>query len=411
MRVTSLVVLAALATAAAAEAKVTALGAPTDVSKCAACGERRPAIAGTAAHFMTAFEAGTTAEPAGVFARLTLANGKPKGASFLATPPTQFDSERNPFLASYAGGFLLAWDSLSPQNNYNVLARRFSIAGAPVGDSILLRTEDPTKPASERLPAVAVRADGSFIAVWATTPLAGGTSAPGDPWIEARWFSAAGAPLGNPIKLNTSLINPTAGPSVCIDSTGRAIVAFGTIDLVRPFEPSKQGVAVRRLSAAGAFQGAQLTVAAPLARKAGFALSCGLNGSFVVAWTSDQAPATDAGDILFATYDKTAKRVGAVAQLASSTVGAQESPHLLHDSKGNFVATWESESTLGRSIRARRYLANGKVDGADFLVVDKTAITTRVSRPQVAFLGTTPIFIVEWDEAGRNVFFRRYKAN
>ena len=64
-------------------------------------------IAGTAAHFMTAFEAGTTAEPAGVFARLTLANGKPRGASFLATPPTQFDSERNPFLASYAGGFLL----------------------------------------------------------------------------------------------------------------------------------------------------------------------------------------------------------------------------------------------------------------------------------------------------------------
>lgn len=202
------------------------------------------------------------------------------------------------------------------------------------------------------------------------------------------------------MKLNTALVNG-GHPVVCIDSTGLAVIAFPTIDEVKPFEPSKQGVAVRRLAATGAIQGAQVTVANPLGRQTGVGLSCGLNGSFVVAWASDLAPATDLGDILFATYDKTAKRVGTVAKLPTTNTGTQEAPYLQHDSKGNLIAVWESESTLGRAIRGLRIRANGVVDGTDFLAVDKSSVSTRVTHPLLAFFGTTANFVVTWDEGSR----------
>ena len=410
MRILPLLTVTVVVAAGAAQATVTPIGGPVDVSKCPTCGERRPGLAASATQFLTGFEAGTPTEPAGVFARLTLANGKPKAKSFLANPPSPFDAERSAVIATYSGGFLMAYESLTPQNNSNVFVLRISNAGVPVGAPILVKTEDLTKPTSETQPSIAAKSDGSFVVAWATTALAGGTSAPAPPSIEARWFNAAGAPVGTPVKLNTALVN-AGHPVVCIDSTGLAVIAFPTIDEVKPFEPSKQGVAVRRLAATGAIQGAQVTVANPLGRQTGVGLSCGLNGSFVVAWASDLAPATDLGDILFATYDKTAKRVGSVAKLPTTNTGTQEAPYLQHDSKGNLIAVWESESTLGRAIRGLRIRANGVVDGTDFLVVDKSSVSTRVTHPLLAFFGTTANFVVTWDEGSRNVFFRRYKTN
>jgi hypothetical protein len=392
-----------------ASAAVTPQGAPTDVNKCPTCGERRPAIGGSATQFLTAFEAGNLAEPAGIFARLTLPTGKPKGPAYLTHPATQFNSERAPFLVAYAGGFLMAYESTSPQNNSDVYVLRLSPTGVAVGLPILLKADDLAKPTSETTPSIAVKADGSFVAAWGVTPLAGGPAGPGDPYVETRWFSAAGVPLGDAIKVNTTLSNG-GHPAVCFDSTGLAVVAFTTIDAIKPFEPSKVGIAFRRFKSPGAPQGAQVVVAAPKGRGTGVALSCGLNGSFVIAWTSDQAPAADGGDVLYATFDKTGKRVGAIGKLASTILDDQEGVSLMHDTKGNFVAAWESESTTGRAIRGRRFLANGKPDGNDFLVVDKSTIGTRVSRPQVTFLGTTGLFVIEWDEGSQNVWFRRYKA-
>jgi hypothetical protein len=396
-------------TAGAASAAVAPQGGPTDVNKCPTCGERRPALGGSTTQFLTAFEAGTLEEPVGIFARLTLPTGKPKGPAYLTHPATQFNSERSPFLAAYAGGFLLAYESTSPQNNSDVYVLRLSPTGVAVGTPILLKADDLAKPTSEVTPSIAVKADGSFVATWGVTPLAGGPSGPGDPYVEARWFSAAGAPLGEAIKINTTLSNG-GHPAVCFDTTGLAVVAYTTIDAIKPFEPSKVGIAFRRLKSPGAPQGAQVVVAPPKGRGTGVSVSCGLNGSFVIAWTSDQTPAADGGDVLFAIFDKNAKRVGAIAKLATTVLDDQEGVTVAHDSKGNFVATWESETPTGRAIRARRFLLNNKPDGNDFLVVDKSTIGTRVSRPQVSFLGNTGLFVIEWDEGSQNVWFRRYKA-
>src|SRR5262249_59866810 len=81
-----------------------------------------------------------------------------------------------------------------------------------------------------------------------------------------------------------------------IDPTGRAVVVWTSIDEYRPFEPSFMGVAMRRVSAAGAPLDTEAVVADPTATDSSAVVGCGAAGAFVVVWSTDQAPAVDGMD-------------------------------------------------------------------------------------------------------------------
>ena len=60
-----------------------------------------------------------------------------------------------------------------------------------------------------------------------------------------------GAPAGAQIKLNTGLVNDVR-PDVCVDTSGRIITVWTSVDQFVPFQPSKNGVSMRRLMPTGA---------------------------------------------------------------------------------------------------------------------------------------------------------------
>ena len=144
----------------------------------------------------------------------------------------------------------------------------------------------PTVP-SDLNPVVAPMNDGGFVVAWINllppSPTFQGTT----PQVLARRFNAAGAPVGAQVKVNTGLVSGDR-PDICVDTTGRPIVAWTTVDEFRPFEPSKKGASLRILTAQGALTGTTETVAsAPTAKTSRAAISCGAGSTFVVVWHTD----------------------------------------------------------------------------------------------------------------------------
>ncbi len=225
-----------------------------------------------------------------------------------------------------------------------------------------------------------------------------------------RRFSKTGAPTGAPVKISTGLVRGTT-PDLCVDSSGREVVAWITVNENVPFKPNKKGVALRRLSAKNAPLGNTLVVAQPLATESEVALSCGTGGSFVAVWTSD-LPSGASGPIgvVGQRFDQAGKRVGGVFQVNSDATGEQTSPALSHDAAGNFVAVWRTHSTVGEKIAGRRFRSTGAPDGAELTVHARTAPEGRLFRPDVAHMGPGGGFVVIWQEESFATFAQRFQA-
>jgi len=388
-------------------AAVTPAGTAKDVVRCPTCAERVPAIAGTGAgQVLAGWEGSTATDPRGLLARLFVSPGQPRGVQFSLNTATQFLQERNLALSGTpAGGFVAAFETIDSAGDSDVWVRRFDASGKPLAADAQVNIEDLALGTSDSLPALDVGPDGSFLVAWVANPKPPG---PFDrvPVIMARRFNASGAPLQLPVVVSTSLIDARP-PSACIDSTGRGVVSWITADEIRIFQPSKNGVAYRRFGSTGLpLDTTEKTVARPLAQQSDVAVSCGLGGSFVVAWSTDQAPVAPGSGVVGARYDQRGRRLGAMF-----LVGAEaQHPAISHDTLGNFVVVWNSQQAATSAVAGRRYLANGSADGAAFPVAQSPLLSASLRTAKVAHFGTTKAFAVAWDSGQQNVFLRFFKA-
>jgi hypothetical protein len=388
-------------------AAVTPAGAAKDVVPCPTCSERAPAIAGTkAGKILVGWGGATTLDSRALVARFFISPGQARGNAFAVHAPTEFSTERELAIAGTPlGGFVAAWEAVDPAGDSHIWVRRLDAAGRPLAAAVQVNIEDLTLGSTESLPALSVGTDGSFLVAWISSPRPPG---PFDrvPVVMARRYSAAGAPIQLPTVVSQSLIDERS-PGVCIDSTGRGIVSWITIDEIRLFQPSKNGVALRRFGTTGnPIDTKEKTIAKPLANRSDVALSCGLTGSFVVAWTTDKAPvAPDRGTVV-ARYDKSGRRLGVVSLVATGA----ERPAISHDTAGNFVIVGSSQAGATTQIIGRRYLANGSADGATFKIAETTSLNASLLRAEVAHFGAAKAFAVAWEADQRNVFLRFFKA-
>jgi hypothetical protein len=306
----------------------------------------------------------------------------------------------------------VAW-SATAGTNTDVLVQRYKATGVPNGAAVVVNVDDPHAPAAPQdiAPAVAAAADGSFVVSWIRIVPPDPHSNGVPPVVMARRYGKTGAPLGPPVQLSTGLVAGSR-PGLCLDTTGRAVVAWTNIDAIRLFEPSLMGVSMRRLSPAGAALGTELVIAQPLSTQSSTAVACGTGGTFVVSWSTDQAPAVDNLDIVAQRFTTLGNRNGKIFRINSITGGEQSQPAMFADASGNFTVTWQSRlisTNTGDSILGRRYLASATADGADFLVTKRASpLDGRPILPRVANLGASG-FVIVWAQGNAVLQARRYK--
>lgn len=379
------------------------LGAPFRVSSCTNCRQEVPAVAGApSGDFFVLWEGQSTKDPRGISGRL-YKGATPAAADLLVNKnvtPDQYDAA---VTRDNKGNFIAVWSEVA-NGNSEIMAQRFQATGKPLGVPFKVNLDPPGSliPADYQ-PAIARTNDGGFVVVWNTLLPPGGN--PDTPQVMARRFNAAGAAVGSQIKLNTGLILGER-PDVCVDTAGRIIAVWTTIDAFRPFEPSKLGVAMRRLSPAGAPLAGQEVVVSPTANYLQPAISCGTGSTFVVVWHSDQAPAQSGTDILGQRYNQLGRKVGPAFRINTAVAGEQRNPAISHDNKGNFVVVWQESTGTDRGIFGRRFSSAGTATGAQLEVV--TEIHPGFVDARIAHIGTAGNFVIVWQDATRTIFGRRF---
>jgi large repetitive protein len=379
------------------------ISAPFPVTACPTCTLGEGMVAGApSGRFLVVWEGSSAQDSRGVLRRLFDTAAAPRGTEALvnrAFGPVQHSAA---VAADPRGGYVVVWSEVRPDGGSDVLAQRFRPLGALLGPAIAVDSDPFGTPVQNFLPAIARTPDGGFVVAWVRYVPPGPFGATlGRPQIFARAFTAAGAPLGPPSLLNATLVSG-GRPDLCIDSAGRAVVVWTTIDAVRPFEPSFEGVSVRRFSPALGPLSGETIVAQPRASRSPAAVSCGPGNSFVVTWQSDQTPAAAGSDILAQTFSRRDRRIGPTVVVNTVTSGEQRDPVVAHDATGGFFVAWQDVTTS--AIDGRRFQANGTPLGGQFQIGSSTGGNVQPTEPDLALAGGR--FVVVWHE-GKNGLFGR----
>jgi hypothetical protein len=383
------------------------LGAPFRVSSCTTCRQLTPAVTASASGgFLAAWQGTSAKDFRGINGRLFTSAGTAAAVDFQVNKdvaPDQYDAA---VARDKKGNFIVVWSEVASGNS-EIKAQRFRPAGAPLGAAFKVNVDAPGSPSipADFKPAIARTTDGGFVVVWLSL-LPTADNFPGaPPQVFARRFSAAGKPLGAQIKLNTGLVND-ARPDVCVDTSGRIIAVWTSVDKFLPFEPTKRGISMRRLTPAGVPLAPEEAVVPPTAGLLQPAVSCGNGSTFVVVWHSDRPPALELTDILGQRYSRLGRKIGPVFRVNTVIAGYQKSPSISHDAKGNFIVVWQGYTGSRYGILGRPFTAAAAAAGPEFEVAGDDF--SRLEDPRVAHVGSTGGYVVVWQAPGQAIFGRRF---
>jgi hypothetical protein len=317
------------------------------------------------------------------------------------------NGQQQPAVASDgSGNFVVAWQSyVQDGSSHAVIGRRFDAAGAPQGPEFQVNV---TTLDSQYDPALALRADGSFVVVWSSY----GQDAPGGRGIVGRRFDAAGVAVGGEFPVNAYTTSDQRFPNVAMDASGNFVVVWSSSDQ----DGGGQGVFAQRFNAAGTPQGGEFRVNAfTTGNQFNAAAAAHPSGSFVVVWRSLGQDGSVYG-IFGQRYDATGTPQGGEFPVNSYTTNNQRDPRVAMDADGNFVVAWQSINQggtgYGYDVYAQRYDAFGAPAGGEFRVNSYT--TGYQGRIDVAS-DAEGNFVVVWHSSDQDgdqlgVFGQHYDA-
>ncbi|MFL6237363.1 MAG: hypothetical protein ACJ76N_29845 [Thermoanaerobaculia bacterium] len=400
----------ALGLSLSAWAGPTPQGAAVKISSCTTCIQQVPAVAGSSSGgFLTVWKGASAADPNGVSGRFFTSTGNPRGSDFLANKDLVGDQYDPAVAADAQGNFIVVWAEVV-NGNSEIKGRRYQANGTPLGASFKVNQDQagtPTLPADFN-PTVAALKDG-FIVAWMSL-LPAGNGFPGTtPQVLGRKLSTTGAPLGNQVKISTGLVNGDR-PDVCVDSSGKPVVVWTSVDGFPLFEANHQGVSLRRLTPAGApVDPAETVVALPKANSVHPAVSCGSGSTFVVVWHSDQPPATERTDILAQRFTRLGRPAGPPFRVNTTVTKEDRNPSVAYDPKGSFVVVWQAYlDGVKVSILGRRFAASGAALSPEFEVFAGADNALVPSNPDIAPIGTAGNFVIVWQNGSQSISGRRF---
>jgi hypothetical protein len=337
----------------------------------------------------------------------------PVGPEFRVNTTTLNDQGNAVVAADRNGNFVIVWASDDggftpaveggpeggPTPTFDVYAQRYNASGAPLGTEFRVNT---TTANDQRLPAVAFDQNGNFVIAWSSVQ---DGSAFG---VYARRYNAAGAPLTGEVPVNTFTTMNQAGPSIAMDPAGDFVVTWTSYGEEAAYD---SGVYARRFSAAMAPQGGEIhvnTFTSSIQRDPAVGMSDG--GNFVVAWESFDQDGSSIG-VYAQRYNSAGARTGSEFRVNTFTSLEQNDAAVAADGAGNFVVTWTSRGQDGSidGVYARRYNASGVAQGGEFKV---NTFTTDVQRAARVSMDHDGDFVVTWqsrqDGSEYGVYAQRY---
>ena len=296
------------------------------------------------------------------------------------------------------GGYIVVWidNNGLDGSGQGIFGQRFNAGGAKVGPEFLVNT---TTSGDQFSPSIAVAPNGSFIIAWEGP----GTSI--DVW--AQRFSSTGVKIGTEFLLNTTVSGNQRYPEIQFYPNGSFVAGF--VDAAQ--------TVLQRFNAQGRPIGMETRISSGTGNVVMDGLCVRPDNSLLMVWTSG-------GDVYGQLFTNTLQPIGSQTRLNTYTAGIQQYVNARVDGDGNFVVSWEDNTTDGSGTGAyyRRYDKNFNPLSATELAVTVNTASDQFE-PQV---GVAPNgrFVITWTDinnrdgggtigaqSGGSVWMREFDAN
>jgi hypothetical protein len=318
----------------------------------------------------------------GVFGRRVRVDGAKLGAEFQVNTYTTNWQYAAQVAADPNGGFLVVWQHRQREGfGDSVIGRRFSAAGVPLGDEVLLNA--PGGGQYRRALSIARQPNGGFVVAWmalgATSNIPGGYTHGPDgsgSGIQAQLLDASGQRIGGEFQVNTTTLGYQEYPSIASDPNGNFLICWGGASAVEG----------QMFDASGTPIGSEFAVSNPSAGSP----SVVNNGSgFLVVWQQ-------LGNIFGRRFDSNGAFLGSEFQVNTTTATTSYRADVAA-SAGGFVVTWQTPTIPSYAdIRARSLMADGTPLGVDFVV---NVVTQNHQRRAAVGLDPAGRSLVAWTSA------------
>jgi hypothetical protein len=309
------------------------------------CKRNQPAVAATAGGFVVTWAykghgPGSYPVPEpydhAILARRHGSAGLPLGPEIVvAASINQHDSVDFPDVAiDSSGGFVVAWarDSIPGLGfDLDLAARRFDVAGQPLGPSFAVNTFTAD---AQTQPRVAATPDGGVVVVWQSEGSYGSDDSGMS--IQARRFDSNGAPVGSEFQVNSHAPGNQLRSAIGVDAAGQMVVVWESWSspASSAFRPSIQA---QRLDAGGNPIDTQFQVNELALNELGFpAVAVEPDGRFLVTWWGNDA-------VWARRFDATGDPLGSDLQISSGGVAARSSPAVAVSQPAEYFVTWASD--------------------------------------------------------------------
>ena len=332
---------------------------------------------------------GQTGSGSDVYARRMTAAGSLSGSDELVNE-TKTRPQRLPSVAMDAdGNYLVSWQS-QHQDGYSwgIYRQGFNSAGGLVGGEVIVnhRVEGP-----QTAPTVASNTSGDAIVAWL------GNSATHQPSIFAHQFDLPATEVEGEILLTSYVGLEDSAPAAAMNALRESVVIWESYAEVEDGS-SGLGVFGQLLDAQGLPDGARFLVNEniTLGNQGAPAVARSPGGEFVVAWQSE-VEEDGSYDIFARRYNADGTIPddgGEIFLVNTTTTGDQKAPAVAIGPDGRFVIAWQSVSADGSTdILAQRYLPGGGVDGGEFRVNNETALDQY--DPSIS-MNASGQFVISW---------------
>lgn len=329
----------------------------------------------------------------------------PLGAEFLVNSAVTQNVQSSPAVAMDAtGNYVVVFESLHNGVDFDIYALRYTAAGAPIGVPTRVNVFATE---DQRSPVVAMDADGDFVVVWESFGQDGAGYG-----VYARRFDRTAGAFGAEFRVNTYTTGFQIRPAIAMDADGDFVVAWESYG--QEGAGAGSGVFFQRFNAAGVAQGAETRANVTTTQfQSNPAVAMDDAGDFVVAWESYNQDGSGHG-IYARVFNAAGTAVTGEFRVNQFTTNQQQEPAVALDADGDFVIAWESYGQDGSrfGVYARRFTANGTAVGSEFRV---NTTTSDEQRTPAVSMNAAGDFVVLWsslEDAGTyGIYGQRYLAS
>lgn len=287
-----------------------------------------------------------------MFARRFDRDGNPLGPDFKLNPSIAAGEQDEGYVSMdpVTGDFVVTWSDRHGNDGFQMgcAGRFFRADGVPYSPEQILNVHWDQ---SQFEPHVALCPNGRAIATWSDA------GADGSVGVFARLYDRFGTPLSGEVLVNHPQPGTQIDPAVACDRQGNFVIAY--VDASGQTGPPRE-ILARLFDSNLQPKGPQFLVnstSAGMQRDVDVAMDG--DGDFVVVWHDESATDGAGFGVFGRLYDKLGAPKGPQFQLSTTGAGNQRDPNVCMDYVGNFVCTWEDDSSGNFDVKIRRFDRNG----------------------------------------------------